>query len=432
MTNQVQISAEGVIRPATSVRWTHITTTLIVSWIIGMIDKISVGVVMADKGFLQDTGLLGQPGKLGLLTTAMLIAYAVGMPFWGQVVEKWGARKSIIIGMIIWAISIFMFGISSSFTSLLIWRVFLGFGEAVLYPACNTFVYHWFPNKERARASSIWYSGSMIGPTIAGFALAGIITSFGWRASFYSLAIATVVITIPMALFLSRNKPNEHPSVSPEELVFIEAGRKLEGDSGQIANNQEKASYAFVRDYRFWMITLAFLFNNFFFWGWSTWLPSYLHQVREIPMQSMGNITSLIYGCTVITIYGSGYLSDKLMRRAPFGAAGFLLAAIFVFSAIYSGDLTTTIICLVGALMFQEVGMLMIQTLLQHNVNNINISRAAGMMNLVSQGLSTLSPFIVGLLIGGSGGSYVVSFSFMAICLAIAALFIAVLIPQKY
>lgn len=420
------------IRTATSVRWTHITATLIVSWIIGMIDKISVGVVMADKGFLQDTGLLGQPGKLGMLTTAMLIAYAVGMPVWGALVARWGARASLIVGMAIWAVSIFMFGTSSSFESLLIWRVVLGFGEAVLYPACNTLVYSWFPNKERARASSVWYSGTMIGPAIAGFALAGIITTFDWRAAFYILTVATLVICIPMAFFLTRNKPKDHPSVSQDELAYIDAGRIVENHHEDGQADRTISKYSFVKDYRFWMITLAFLFNNFFFWGWSTWLPSYLHQARGVPLQSMGNITSLIYACTLITIFGSGYLSDKLMRRAPFGAAGFFLAAVCVFLAINTEDLPTTIVFLVGALMFQAVGMLMIQTLLQQNVNNGNIGRAAGIMNLVSQGLSTLSPFVVGILIGSSGGSYLASFSFMAICLGIAAAFIAVLIPQKY
>jgi ACS family glucarate transporter-like MFS transporter len=432
MSADIQPAAKQVRVATTSIRWTHITTTLVISWIIGMIDKISVGVVMADKGFLEDTGLLGQPGKLGLLTTAMLVAYAAGMPVWGALVARWGARASLIVGMSMWAVGVFMFGISSSFESLLVWRVILGLGEAVLYPVCNTLVYRWFPDKERARASSVWYSGTMIGPAIAGFALAGIITAFDWRASFYILTVATVVICIPMAYLLIRNKPADHPLVSQDELAYIDVGRPTENTAGTSRSTAGVPKYPFIRDYRFWMITLAFLFNNFFFWGWSTWLPSYLHQARGVPMQSMGNITSLIYACTLITIYGSGYLSDKLMRRAPFGAAGFLLGAGCVFLAINTENLTTTIILLVGALMFQAVGMLMIQTLLQHTTNNDTIGRAAGIMNLVSQGLSTLSPFIVGILIGSSGGGYLASFSFMAVCLGIAAMFIAVLIPQKY
>jgi ACS family glucarate transporter-like MFS transporter len=432
MNGQININGSVSIKPSTSIRWTHIASTLVIAWIIGMVDKISVGVVMADKGFLKDTGLLGQPGKLGMLTTAMLIAYAVGMPFWGFIIEKIGARKSLIIGMVIWAVSLTLFGMSSSFSSLLVWRILLGFGEAVLFPACNTYVFNWFPVRERARASSIWYSGTMIGPALAGFTLASVITSFGWRSSFYVLVVATVVITIPMALFLTRNKPSEHGSVSVEESAFIEAGRTLNpADVDKSAKTNEKLSYAFLKDFRFWMITLAFLFNNCFFWAWSTWLPTYLHQARELPLQTMGNITTLIYGCSLITIYGSAYLSDKLMRRAPFGAIGFLLGAVLVFSAVHAANLTTTIVCLVGGMMCQQVGALMINPLLQHNVNNINISRATGTLNFVSQGFSTLSPFIVGVLIGGSG-SFILSFSIMASCLLLASICTAVLVKQKY
>lgn len=430
MNSQMQANGVITLKPATSVRWTQIATTLVVAWIIGMIDKISVGVVMADKGFLQDTGLAGQPGHLGMLTTAMLIAYSLGMPFWGQIIGKIGARKSVIIGMLIWAVSLIAFGMSSTFVGLLIWRILLGFGEAVLFPACNTYVYYWFPVRERARASSIWYSGTMIGPALAGFTLASIITSFGWRASFYILALVTIIITVPMAIYFTRNKPSEHPGVSEEELALIEAGRKANGQAPEAQG--EQFSYEFVKDYRFWMITLAWMFNGFFFWAWSTWLPTYLHQARGLPLQTMGNITTLIYGCSLITIYGSAYLSDKLMRRAPFGAFGFIVGAVLVFTAVQVGNLTMSVVCLVGAMMFQQIGALMIQPLLQTNVNNVNISRATGILNLVSQGGATLSPFIVGLLIGGAGGSFTASFGIMAACLAIASVCTAILIPQKY
>jgi sugar phosphate permease len=432
MSKQVGIDKSVFMKSATSIRWTHIATTLVISWIIGMIDKISVGVVMADKGFLNDTGLIGHPGRLGMLTTAMLIAYAVGMPVWGYIIEKIGARQSMIYGALIWAVSLTLFGMSSSFTSLLIWRIVLGFGEAVLFPACNTYVYNWFPIRERARASSIWYSGTMIGPALAGFTLAGIISSFSWRASFYTLAFMTIVVTIPMVIFLTRNRPKDYASVSPEELSYIEKGRQEKASqSGQASTIQQKLSYAFVKDYRFWMITFAFMFNNCFFWAWSTWLPTYLHQGRGLSFQAMGYITTLIYGCSLITIFGSAYLSDKLMRRAPFGAVGFIVGAILVFVAVNAENVSTTIVCLVGAMMFQQIGALMINPLLQHNVNNINISRATGLLNFVSQGVSTLSPFIVGVLIGG-GGSYIVSFSIMAACLGLAAICTVVLVPQKY
>ncbi len=99
----------------TSVRWTHIATTLIVVWIIGMIDKVSVGIVMANEAFLRETALVNQPVKLGMLTTAMLIAYVIGFPIWAEMMRYIRPRRTLLAGLFTWAAAITGFDVSSSF-----------------------------------------------------------------------------------------------------------------------------------------------------------------------------------------------------------------------------------------------------------------------------------------------------------------------------
>ncbi|GMA59950.1 hypothetical protein NZD89_10305 [Alicyclobacillus fastidiosus] len=66
----------GLVEPAqniairrTTIRWSHITTTLAVMWIIGVIDKIGVAVIATNKPFLQDMHLAGHNGLIGSLTS---------------------------------------------------------------------------------------------------------------------------------------------------------------------------------------------------------------------------------------------------------------------------------------------------------------------------------------------------------------------------
>ncbi|MCL6592434.1 MAG: MFS transporter [Alicyclobacillus sp.] len=437
---QAQTGSYPVPLPAirSAVRWRCIAVTLLVTWIIGMIDKIIVGVVMANSAFLKETQLAGHPAQAGMLTSGMLLTYALGMPVWGWVVAKIGARKCFIAGLLLWALSLLFFGLSSSFGMLLFWRLVLGFGEAALYPVSNTYVNRWFPDHERARASSIWWSGTMMGPAIAGFSLAAMMTSFGWRAAFFILVGVTLVIALPMAVWLTRNSPEEHPGVNVLERDYIRSGQtpgsaKAGSSPARFTGESRSAPILpFYKNYGFWMATLAFLFNNFFFWGWSTWLPSFLHQGKGLSLQTMGNLTTLIYGMSLITIYGSAIFSDRLKIRSPFGAVGYLVGGVLVFLAVHMSSLSGTLVCLVGALMFQQIGALMIQPALHRLASQEQISQATGVLHLFAQGGSILSPTLIGALVGNANGNFTLSFEVMSGCLILAGLATATLIPRRY
>jgi hypothetical protein len=53
-------------------RWRWFAPALVVAWIVGMIDKVGVGVIAANSGFLKSMNLVGKPTEIGLLTTVML------------------------------------------------------------------------------------------------------------------------------------------------------------------------------------------------------------------------------------------------------------------------------------------------------------------------------------------------------------------------
>ncbi|MCL6592969.1 MAG: MFS transporter [Alicyclobacillus sp.] len=135
--SHVRQPVSPAVAPATAVRWTHIGLTLLVAWTIGMIDKSSLSIVMANKDFLNETGLAGHTVQLGMLTTAMLIAYAMGQPLWGHVLTRWGARRCLAIGLFIWVVALCAFAVASSYGALMFWRIVLGLGEAVLFPVCS-------------------------------------------------------------------------------------------------------------------------------------------------------------------------------------------------------------------------------------------------------------------------------------------------------
>src|SRR6185312_14630971 len=50
-------------------RWFFILMPVLVFWIVASIDKLGVSVIVTNRGFLQDMGLLGNPAAIGLLGT---------------------------------------------------------------------------------------------------------------------------------------------------------------------------------------------------------------------------------------------------------------------------------------------------------------------------------------------------------------------------
>jgi hypothetical protein len=95
--------AGGVHAPA--LRWRWFAPALVVMWIVGMIDKVGVGVIAANNGFLSSMHLAGKPTQIGLLTTVMLIFYGLFMPVWGALVDRFGPRRCSIAGLTLWGLS---------------------------------------------------------------------------------------------------------------------------------------------------------------------------------------------------------------------------------------------------------------------------------------------------------------------------------------
>lgn len=82
---------------------------------------------------------------------------------------------------------------------MIIFRVIIGLGEGVVFPACNTLLAAWTPLKERSITATVVYSGGMIG-SIFGSAVSGLlISNYGWTSVFYifgGVSIAWLVIFV--------------------------------------------------------------------------------------------------------------------------------------------------------------------------------------------------------------------------------------------
>jgi MFS family permease len=403
----------------TRVRWTYVAPTLLVVWIVSMFDKSNISIVIANPAFLSEMHLEGQTELLGWLVGGLFISYGLAAPLWGWAVTRYGPRNASIAGLVIWSLTCFWSGLSHSYGMLLASRIGLGIGEAVCYPITLALVANWFALRERGKATSYWWIGTMIGPMLTGLVFTTLILTVGWRGQFFALGALALLVPLPMVWFLVRDRPEQHPAVNRAEAELVEVGA--------IENNEDapgrilKTVDTFWRNHRFWLLTIAISANAIFFWGWSGWLPTYLRTARHFTFSTSGYLTFVIYGFAVLTILIMGRVSDRVFRRAPFAGLGWAAAAVFLMAAAFAPSPSLSVVLMICALCAQQVGISCAEMLMHSIVGTDEMGPSQGVRAFVTQMFGAFSPVMIGYLLALTHGTFIVPFGALAVAVVISA-----------
>ncbi|WP_408010114.1 MFS transporter [Pseudalkalibacillus sp. A8] len=383
---------------STQKRWLYIAMPIFFFWFFGQIDKLGISIVQTDPGFLNDLGLTGSSAnaKIGFLTFIFMVAYAVSNVFWGFVIDKLGARKTALLGVAVWTATMVMAGMANSYEMFMWSRIILGIGEGMMIPVSGKFIASWFNRNEIGRAQASWITGNYLGPAIGAVFLTLIISTLTWHASFFFLALCNLLINIPMFLFLTRNKPEEHPGVSKEELAHI---RKTESFDKSVTKQN------FAQDFRFWIVWFGMVMASFLFFGISIWLPTYLVQAKNFDVESMTGITSLSWMFALGFVLICGFLSDKTKRPSLLATILFILCATFLTVASTTSIPIIAGLCL-GLAMGTMGGVFHLSNLFIVKYSTKETAgRAAGLMGFTNI-FGGLASYVMGWMRDLSGGDF--------------------------
>jgi len=382
---------------------------LFVTLLVSYLDRVNVSVLIADPAFLGDMGIAGQPTQMGMLMSVFLLAYGIANIMLAPLGRVFGPRRAMAVSIMMWAVAVALGGLAGSFTAMVATRVLLGVGEGLHWPMQSAFVKNWFPPRERARANAAWLMGIMIGPMISMPILTSLVSSHGWRSSFFVMALLSLLPAF-LVWFLSADHPRESALVGARELAHIEDGLRAEALQQSSAAGLVRAS--FLRDYRFWLITLAFLSSACIFWGTMAWLPSYLKVVRNFTWSQMSGLAAMPYVLGAVNVFAFGLLGDCLGRKAVLPVVALLGAAACLYAGAWAEDNLLSAYYLSGSIGFLGVGLASYWTVLQGIVPAAGVGSAAGVMNGVASLGSALMPMAVGYLIERTG-SYSTGLTFL-------------------
>lgn len=164
-------------------------------------------------------------GEVSLGYAAATIGMAVGGYVWGRVTDRVDVRTLMAIGgtgMVLSLLS--MMTVQSLWQFYLANFVFGGLGFAVLYTPLLAATSEWF-DRHRGLAIGIVTAGGAFGQGVLPFIANHLIDRLGWRFTFLSLAIATLLalavtlphITRPSASGNARNCPTQREATAPHD-----------------------------------------------------------------------------------------------------------------------------------------------------------------------------------------------------------------------
>jgi MFS transporter, ACS family, D-galactonate transporter len=244
---------------------------------------------------------------MGLILGAFFWTYAaMQMPF-GWFADRVGARIALAAAVLWWSVSTALTATARGVASLTGFRLLLGIGEAGAYPSGAKVNVSWFPRSERAIAASIFDSGSRIGAALSLPLVAWLIGSFSWRVSFAVTGLLGIVWTI-FWLIIYRD-PENHPSVTQEQLAYIQAERGTKADGPDVP-------WSSLFSYRtIWGMMIGFFCLNFVIYFFITWFPTYLIQARGFSLAQLGTLGLLPGLVSIPCGWLGGFTSDALYRR---------------------------------------------------------------------------------------------------------------------
>ena len=144
------------------------------------------------------------PEQYGLLTSAFSMAYLVGAPLAGMLIDRVGARRGLTVALLVWSVISGMHAFATSFAILFALRIALGTAEAPSFPGATQTMRRVLAKGDRSAGFGLLFTGSSIGAMIAAPLAIALNAKGGFRFAFIGTALVGLA-WLPLWLFTTRS-----------------------------------------------------------------------------------------------------------------------------------------------------------------------------------------------------------------------------------
>lgn len=263
-------------------------------------------------------------GQLGLVFSAVSIAYGISKFLMGSVSDRSNPRYFMATGLLLSGIINIVFGVFAYFmTSVLVMFVMMflnGWVQGMGWPPCGRTMVHWFSLNERGGKVSIWNVAHNVGGGLVGpLAILGIMLFGQWHSIFYFPGIIAILLA-GFILLTVRGTPQSQGLPPIEEYRNDYPNNAISDPERELTAKEIFFKYVFRNKY-LWYIAIANIFVYLIRYGVVDWVPTYLSTVQHFSHDKSSWAYFLYEYAAIPGTVICGYVSDLVFkgRRAPIG-----------------------------------------------------------------------------------------------------------------
>ncbi len=368
-----------------------------------MLDSFDVMLyALVTAALIKDLGI-SKP-TAGLLSSATLVASAVGGLAFGVLADRYGRTRALISSILIYSVFTAACGFAQTVLQLAVFRVFLGLGMGGEWASGAALVSETWSAEHRGKALGFMQSAWAIGYGAAAVVTAVVMPIWGWRAVFF-------VGVLPACFTMWIQRKVEEPAMWRQRRAAAATRR------GRFAD--------IFRGDLLWLtvpVTLMNACTMFAWWGFNQWIPAYLS--LPVAEGGIGLTTRVMSGFIIAMQVGMwfgyvsfGFIADAIGRKRAY-VIYVLTAAVLLLG--YATTRNPAVLLVLGPVTaFFATGYFTGFGALTAEIYPTDIrATAQGFTYNIGRLASAVAPFAVGSLAASNGFGAAFSVAAMAFVLA--------------
>ncbi|MFI1014620.1 nitrate/nitrite transporter [Streptomyces sp. NPDC020965] len=366
-------------------------------YFVAVIFRTSLGVAGLDAADRFDVNA----SALSTFSILQLLVYAGMQIPVGLMVDRFGTKKVLAFGALLFTVGQLGFALSPSYGTALAARALLGCGDAMTFISVLRLGSRWFPARRGPLIGQVAALFGMAGNLVSTMLIARLLHDLGWVTTFAGSSVAGAVVVVLVLLFLKDHPEGHEPAASGRHAgaAFV---RK------QIALSWREPGTRLGMWVHFTTQFPAMVFM--LLWG----MP-FLVEAQGLTRETAGSLLTLVVLVSMVVglVYGQ-IIARHHSARVPL-ALGTVAATALVWAAtvIHPGDqapmwLLITLCVVLGAC--GPASMIGFDFARPANPPQRQ-GTASGIVNMGGFTASMTTLFMVGVLLDASGGNYRIAFS---------------------
>jgi len=377
-----------------------ILALLFLGWSLGNLDRYIMNyAVVSITGDLQLDA-----SSTGIILSAFFLGYAIMQIPGGWLADKFGAKRVLLMAVIMWSIFTGLTAIAWSLTAMIVIRFLFGIGEGGFQPSSSKIIATIFPKEERGRAMSIMLTSGGIVSLIVPLLAAYLLGTIGWRMMFIIIGAIGAIIAFIYWKYIQL--PQDEAATAGTE------------------NTTNKVNFKeLLKTPLMWNLIIAYFCIYAVNWGLVSWIPTYLQKNRGLDLMSIGWAQTIPAITTIIGVYGSGYIIDKLPKgmEKVLGSISCAVIGLLLYLMFTAKTVTLFIGYQTVVSIFIAFVITLLPVIVLKKLPSSITGSAMGIANTGGQLAGFVTPMAIGFMVDAFNGSFDAAFwmliGFALICI---------------